>query len=135
MIADLERATHLVAVHLERAAGELGVTQAEAHVLAQLARRGPLAVSVLHREFGHKRSTLTNVLDRLEGRGLVRRELNPDDRRSFLIRPTSAGLQAGKRVADVVDELERRVGTLVKDRDVVGLRAVAAALETAVDRR
>lgn len=132
MIADLERATHLVAVHLERAAGELGVTQAEAHVLAQLARRGPLSAAVLHREFGHKRSTLTNVLDRLEGRGLIRRALNPDDRRSFVIQPTTAGTRAGKRVALVLDELERDVLSRVSERDLAGVRAVAAALAETV---
>ena len=132
MIADLERATHLVAVHIERAAGDLGVTQAEAHVLAQLAKRGPLGVSVLHREFGHKRSTLTSVLDRLEGRGLVRRSLNPDDRRSFLIQPTAAGTRAGKRVARVLDDLERDVLRLVDERDFAGVAAVAAALAKTV---
>jgi DNA-binding MarR family transcriptional regulator len=132
MIADIERATHLIAVYLDRAAGELGVTQAEAHVLAQLARRGPVTVAVLHREFGHKRSTLTNVLDRLEARKLVRRAPNPDDRRSFVIRPTAAGTRAGKRVALVLDELEQDVRALVTERDVAAVSAVAAALARAV---
>jgi DNA-binding MarR family transcriptional regulator len=134
MIADLERATHLVAVHLGRVAGDLGVTQAEAHVLAQLARRGPLSVSALHKEFGHKRSTLTNVLDRLEGRGLVRRVLNRADRRSFVIEPTAAGTRAGKRVARVLDDLEREVMALVTERDFAGVSAVAAALAETVNR-
>jgi hypothetical protein len=35
------------------------------------------ADATLHGEFGHMRSTLTNILDRLERRKLVRRELNP----------------------------------------------------------
>jgi DNA-binding MarR family transcriptional regulator len=132
MIGDIERATHLVAAHLERAAGELGVTQAEAHVLAQLSRRSPLAPGVLHHEFGHKRSTLTSVLDRLEARGLVRRTLNPDDRRSSLVEPTTAGRRAGAAVVHVVDELEQRIRAQVSDRDVEGVRAVADALRRTV---
>jgi len=135
MIADLERAVHLVAVHLERVAGEVGVTQAEAHVLAQLARRGPTTVGELHREFGHKRSTLTNVLDRLEGRGLVRREVNRDDRRSFVVHPTAAGATAAKRIAAVVDDLERAILARTGDRDLAGVRAVAAALAELVPGR
>jgi DNA-binding MarR family transcriptional regulator len=134
MIADLERATHLVAVHLDRAAGDLGVTQAEAHVLAQLARHGPLSVATLHKEFGHKRSTLTNVLDRLEGRSLVRRVLNPSDRRSFVIEPARAGVRAGRQVAKVLDDLERDVLALVTERDFAGVAAVATALAETVNR-
>ena len=78
-----ERAAHLIGVYVERSAGELGITQAEAHVLAELHRHGPTQIATLHREFGHKRSTLTSILDRLERRKLIRRELNPDDRRSL----------------------------------------------------
>ncbi len=80
-----ERAAHLIGVYVERSAGELGITQADAHVLAELHRHGPTQIAALHREFGHKRSTLTSILDRLERRKLIRREPNPDDRRSFVI--------------------------------------------------
>jgi DNA-binding MarR family transcriptional regulator len=93
-----------------------------------------LSVAVLHKEFGHKRSTLTNVLDRLEGRKLVRRVLNPEDRRSFLIQPTAAGTRAGEQVARVLDELERDVLALVSDRDFAGVSAIAAALAATVSR-
>jgi DNA-binding MarR family transcriptional regulator len=125
MIQDLQRAVHLVAVHLERAS--LGVTQAEAHVLSQLAE-GPATIGDLHHEFGHKRSTLTNVLDRLEERGYVRRTVNPDDRRSLVVTTTRAGAAAARRVQKVVDELERAVRAEVRDRDLAGVAAVADAL-------
>jgi len=36
-----------------------------------------MQIGTLHREFGHERSTLTSILDRLERRKLIRRELNP----------------------------------------------------------
>jgi MarR family 2-MHQ and catechol resistance regulon transcriptional repressor len=130
MLATLERAAHLIGTHLERTAGELGITHAEAHVLAQVARRGPTPIAVLHREFGRKRSTLTNVLDRLESRGLVRRELNPADRRSFVVHLTARGERAAARVLEVLDELERRVRTSVAERDLQGLEAVVTALES-----
>lgn len=81
MFATLERGAHLIGVYIERFAGELGITQAEADVLAELHREGPSQTTTLHREFGHKRSTLTNIIDRLEQRGLINRQPNPDDRR------------------------------------------------------
>ncbi len=131
MIATIERAAHLIGSYLDHALEPLGVTQAEAHVLAQLARHGPTPIAALHREFGHKRSTLTNVIDRLEDRGFVRREINPADRRSFVIHPTRSGKRAANHVAKVLDELEDQVVAAVKDCDLRGLDAVAGALDAA----
>lgn len=130
----VERATHLIGTYIEQAAADLGVTQAEAHVLAQLAEHGPTTIGTLHRDFGRKRSTLTNILDRLEQRGFVRRALNREDRRSFVIHLTAAGKRAAVRVTRLLDELEREVGELVSARDLRGLDAVAGALAVAVHR-
>jgi DNA-binding MarR family transcriptional regulator len=133
MIADLERAVHLVAVHIERAAADLGVTQAEAHVLVQLHRRGAQTVGELQRGFGHKRSTLTNVLDRLDLRGLIERRVNPHDRRSFIVATTREGGRAAREVARVVDDLERKVRREVGIRDADGVRRIADALAKLAD--
>jgi DNA-binding MarR family transcriptional regulator len=132
ILSSLERAAHLIGRHLESTAGELGITQAEAHVLAQLARHGPTAIADLHRRFGHKRSTLTNVLDRLERRSLVRRELNPADRRSFVVHLTAPGRRAAARVTRVLDGLERELTARVGDHELAAVARVVAALEAAV---
>jgi MarR family transcriptional regulator, organic hydroperoxide resistance regulator len=132
MLATIERAAHLIGTHVERTAAELGITQAEAHVLAQIARGGPTPIATLHHEFGRKRSTLTNILDRLEERGLVRRELHPGDRRSLVIHLTASGERTAKHVTAVLDELEREVRELVAARDLRGVDAVAAALAAIV---
>jgi DNA-binding MarR family transcriptional regulator len=118
-------------VHAERAGRELGITQAEVHVLVQLARRGATPIATLHREFGTKRSTLTNVLDRLEGHGFVRRELRGEDRRSFTIHLTRIGAVQARRLAKVMDELEAAVRSAVEERDLRGVQAVVDALHAA----
>jgi DNA-binding MarR family transcriptional regulator len=97
LIPSLQHATHLIARHLESALAAVGVDQAEAHVLSALAG-GPMAVGALVEAVGVKRSTMTNILDRLERRGLVRREINPHDRRSFVVYPTRGGARAAKKV-------------------------------------
>jgi DNA-binding MarR family transcriptional regulator len=132
MVATIERSAHLIASYLDRALTGLAMTQAEAYVLAQLHRRGPASIGELHREFGHKPSTLTSVLDRLENRGWVRREINPADRRSFVIQLTRPGRPAAREVTDVLDALERRVAAAVTPRDLAGLQAVSESLATAV---
>jgi DNA-binding MarR family transcriptional regulator len=132
VLATIERSAHLIAAYLDRALAGGRITQAEAHVLAQLHRRGPTSMAELQHEFGHKRSTLTSVIDRLESREYVRREINPADRRSFIIRLTRAGRSAARHVTVVLDELERHVRAGVSRRDLDGLDAVSAALGTAV---
>jgi DNA-binding MarR family transcriptional regulator len=131
MLASFERAAHLIGVHVEHAAREFGITQAEAHVLVQLARGGATSIATLHGEFGTKRSTLTNVLDRLEQRGLVRRELNREDRRSLTIHLTRTGARQARRLARLMDLLEARVRDAVTERDVRGVKAVVDALAAA----
>jgi DNA-binding MarR family transcriptional regulator len=132
MLATIERSAHLIAVYLDQALDDILVTQGEAHVLAGLEQRGPTSMGALHREFGHRRSTLTNIVDRLESRGWVRREINPADRRSFLVHLTRSGQVPARRVTRVLDELERRVLQATTPRDRSGLDAVSAALASVV---
>lgn len=106
LIPRLHRATHAVALALA-AEPELDVNQAEAHVLAHLRETRDARISELHRRFGHRRSTLTSVLDRLEERGLIERASDPDDRRSFVITLTADGRAVAARVHRLLAALER----------------------------
>jgi DNA-binding MarR family transcriptional regulator len=134
MIAtSLERSAHLIGSYLDRTVGELGISQAEAHVLLALSQHEPVPIGALHREFGHKPSTLTNVVDRLERRDLVRRESNPEDRRSVLIRLTSSGEDAADRVLAALTRLEDHIRATVAPRDIDGVENVTRALAVAVD--
>ncbi|HZQ66547.1 MAG TPA: MarR family transcriptional regulator [Gaiellaceae bacterium] len=134
MIADLERAAHLVGAHVERAAQAFGITHAEAHVLALLARERSVSIARLHRASAIKRSTLTNILDRLEGRGLVRRELNPDDRRSFTIHLTRKGAAQARHVVRALDELEATIRAGLGEQDLRGFERVLDAVAAAAAR-
>lgn len=109
IVPALERAAHAVALWLERALPDLRLTQAEAHVLVYLARHAPCAINDLHHSFGHKRSTLTSLLDRLEGRGWIQREAHPTSRRLVLVRLTDAGVPVAERVLHALQALEERV--------------------------
>src|SRR5262245_36883120 len=103
LVPAIHRATHRIGLYLQHAG--LGVSQGEAHVLAQLAA-GPASVAELHAASARRRSTLTSILDRLEARGLVRRELHPADRRSFLVTPSGSGRALARRVHAALAALE-----------------------------
>ena len=105
VIPSLHRATHRIALHLERHPA-LGVTQAEAHILAHLSDPAEATVAELHRALAHRRSTLTSILDRLESRGLIVREASSRDRRSVVVRLTRAGRALARKVHASLQELE-----------------------------
>jgi DNA-binding MarR family transcriptional regulator len=129
----LERCAHLVGFYLDRTLGELGITQAEGHVLIALSRHGPMPIGALKGAFGHKPSTLTNVVDRLERKKLVRRESNPDDRRSVLIRLTGPGEKVAEPVLAALTGLQEGLSSTVAPRDIEGVENVAHALAALVD--
>jgi DNA-binding MarR family transcriptional regulator len=99
---------------------------------AELHRHGPTQIATLHCEFGHKRSTLTSILDRLERRKFRRRELNSDDRRSFVIHLTASGTRAASRVTDALDELERYLRRALDSNELRRLQTVTEAIEAAI---
>lgn len=106
-----------------------GVSQGEAHVLALLADGGEHTVGELQRGLGHRPSTLSGILDRLEARDLVRRALNGADRRSFLIALTRSGRVAARSVVAALQTVEGEALADVSPRDRVGFLAVARAFE------
>jgi DNA-binding MarR family transcriptional regulator len=110
-LAVLSRVTRL-ARHLDRARraafAEHGLEAFEFDVLAALRRAGPpyeLTPGRLLRETLVGSGTMTNRLDRLEGRGLVRRLPDPADGRAVRVRLTVEGRS---RVDGAVSDLLHR---------------------------
>lgn len=116
-IPQLERAVHAIAARLGTRP-DLGVTQAEAHVLVFLHDRGAARVGEIHDAFGHRRSTLTSVLDRLEARRFLKRGRVPGDRRAVLISLSAAGERMADRVFAALLGWERDALRPVSDADL-----------------
>lgn len=129
----IQKAARRLAWYLDRFRTEIGVTQADAQVLAYLAAHGPSAISRLQRTFGSRPSTLTSVLDRLAAAGYIIRDTHPEDRRSFLVRLTPRGRRVAARIRASLETLERRVRRRVRRQDAEGFLALLAALEELAD--
>jgi DNA-binding MarR family transcriptional regulator len=132
IVPALERATHAVALWIERSLQDLHITQAEAHVLGYLAHAQQCSINDLHASFGHRRSTLTSILDRLEQRGLVRRGPHPASRRLVMVQLTDAGHQAGKRISAILHGLDAVVRERTGAGDVDAFSRVIEAIEEGV---
>lgn len=127
-LSPLHKASRQISLYLEAHTRELGVSPIEGHLLTYLRSYAPSPVGELVRIFGIKQSTLTSMLDRLEDDGLVRRDTNPDDRRSFLINITPAGRKLAGRLNRRIEILEDDIRDRVNARDVAGFRAVMSAM-------
>lgn len=128
-LSPLHKANRQVSVHLEHETTELGVSPQEGHLLSYLRSYAPCPVSELVRVFGLKHSTMTSILDRLEERRFVARKLNPDDRRSLLVRLTRQGRSVADRVQGVVEVFESELCQKVTKKDIHGFHAVMAAID------
>jgi DNA-binding MarR family transcriptional regulator len=131
IVLALHRTTHHTLHALSSALADLNLTAAEINALANLAGRGALNVRELSAETGTRATTLTGVLDRLENRGYLTRELDAADRRSFRLPLTKAGREVAERVRAAVADLEQEALVRVSAGQIAGFHAVMAALQAA----
>lgn len=104
----------------------------EFDVLAALRRTGPpysLSPGQLGTQTLVTSGTMTNRIDRLESRGLVRREPDPTDRRGVRVVLTDPGRSA---VDDAMSDLLTREQALLADLDTPQQGELAALLRTLV---
>ena len=127
----LQRATHHTLHVLSAALADLNLSAAEINALANLGEGGTLSIRQLSERTGTRASTLTSLLDRLEHRGYLARELDPADRRSFRLPLTEAGQAVAARVRAAVAGIERDALADLSATQIAGFHAVITALQEA----
>jgi MarR family transcriptional regulator for hemolysin len=128
-LSPLHKASRQISVYLETHTRELGVSPIEGHVLTYLRSYAPTPIGELVRVFGIKQSTFTSLLDRLETAGLLHREINREDRRSFLIHVSDEGRELAERLNRSLEKLEDDIRARLSSRDVEGFQAVMGAVD------
>lgn len=86
-----------------------GLRKVEFSLLMLLLANGPLTPRQLARTLTLTAPTLTMLLDRLQARGLLRRERNPDDGRSQHIVLTAKGRRLAEDSAAAAGPMEREL--------------------------
>lgn len=92
LMRDLVRAYQLFEDYSATHVRSLGLTPSQFEVISSLGNTPGLPLSRLAEITLITKGTLTGVIDRLEKKNLVRREVSPVDRRSFVATLTPAGL-------------------------------------------
>jgi MarR family transcriptional regulator, organic hydroperoxide resistance regulator len=128
VVLALQRATHATLQALAARLAKLDLPASETNALANLAGHDALTVGALAAATATRPTTLTSALDRLVGRGYVVREVDPADRRSFLVSLTPAGQRAAGTVSAAVRELEQSALNRISPAQRAGFFAVIGAL-------
>jgi DNA-binding MarR family transcriptional regulator len=121
----------MIEARLDALADSYGMTLAEGDLLFTL-RRAPAPHRMLPSQLSASllvsSGTMTSRLDRLEGRGLIRRVPNPDDRRSVLVELTTPGRDLADQAVTQHVKAEQAMLETLGERDRSKLDRLLSAL-------
>lgn len=106
----------------------LGLTTGEGRVLLNARRTGPIRQTLLAERLGIEAMTLSCLVDRLENKGYVERQPDPDDRRAKLVALTEAGTEVVARIEPIAASIRADAARGIDPDD---WQRVLAALRTA----
>src|SRR5688500_8378146 len=91
---------------------DLTFARYEALVLLQFSRKGSLPLGKMGERLMIHPTSVTNIVDRLESAGLLRRVAHPTDRRTTLAEITDEGRQAVEQATEAVNSVAFALGGL-----------------------
>lgn len=126
----IRRITRAVDLYSKRLVVGFGITTPQLLVLDEIVVQGAMTIRAIAEQIHLSSSTLIGIIDRLEAKGLARRERDIVDRRKVIVVPTDAGRTLVARapsalqgtLADALDRLP------AEEQDVI-----ARSLERVVD--
>jgi DNA-binding MarR family transcriptional regulator len=98
-----------LATALDRQLAPFGLTAQQAALLLHVSRQPAASPSQLMTALGTDTAGMTRLADRLEGKHLIKRHPNPQDRRSVLIALTEHGQALVPRLGPVFGGVTRRL--------------------------
>ena len=130
VMLSLLAAAHAIEARLEQGLASVGLSPAKHAVLSQLARAGePLTLSELASRVCCVRSNMTQLVDRLEAEGLVRRIDDSGDRRVVRAAITPVGEEREAAGADQVRQIQSEFAAGLQESDRAALERALAALK------
>jgi DNA-binding MarR family transcriptional regulator len=123
-------AARLIEDRMEGALGGVGLSVAKHTALTRLQEAGePLTLSELAERLSCVRSNITQLVDRLESDGLVRRVADPSDRRSIRAELTELGKERQVAGAAEVVRVQQEVIEKLGGADLSAIEAALSSFE------
>jgi DNA-binding MarR family transcriptional regulator len=94
VMAALRRIIRAIDLHSRALVQRFGLTGPQLVVLKELVETSPQPVSTLAAAVNLSQATVTGILDRLDRKGMIKRERDKVDKRKVMVSPTSAAEQA-----------------------------------------
>ncbi|WP_264211311.1 MarR family winged helix-turn-helix transcriptional regulator [Leisingera thetidis] len=122
---------------MQKTFADFGLNAAKFDVLATLRRSGPpytLSPGALLKATMVASGTMTNRIDRLEADGLVKREVNPEDSRSFLVGLTEQGFALIDRAVTAHVQTQTRLLAGLSAAEAAALTGLLSKAQAAADQ-
>lgn len=116
---------------LQQASSELTATQSE--VIEVLVHQGPMSQAELGAQLVCTKGNVSRLLDRMQAKGLLRRDPDPASRRRVVISLTEAGSAAYRAAEPVLDALLTTIRGLYQEDEAAQLTALLQRLADAFD--
>jgi DNA-binding MarR family transcriptional regulator len=114
----------------QEALAAVGLSTAKQGALTVLVEAGePLSLSELAARLTCVRSNITQLTDRLDAEGLVRRVENPTDRRSKKAAITPLGIERQAAGARAMARVQKELGSALSGIDLPGLQRLLTKLK------
>lgn len=91
VLISLRRIIQAIDLHSRQLARQHGITTPQLIILKQIEGKETITVTELANQVSLKQATVTDILNRLERKGLVQRQKDTGDRRRVLVKETDAG--------------------------------------------
>ncbi len=110
---------------LERRFYPLGVSVSQARVLSILHySRRPVKPSVIATLLFQETQSITGILHRIESKGWVRREPDPEDRRAIGLELTESGRDLSEKIIEISEDLYEELFGVLNARDRAAIETV-----------
>jgi DNA-binding MarR family transcriptional regulator len=126
----LRRITRSIALHSRQLAACSHITAPQLVCLRAVIDLGPMTATAISREIHVSPSTVVGILDRLEDKGLVRRERSREDRRIVFVAATDAGIALAK---DTPSPLQQKLADALKALPELEQATITLSLERIVN--
>lgn len=120
ILTSLRKITRAIDLYSHRIARQYKLTGPQVVCLRQLERDGTSSPGELARAVSLSQATITGILDRLEARGLVRRERSTADRRRVILELTDKGVElAANAPSPLQERFARNLAALPEENQAV----------------
>lgn len=104
VVVALRRIVRAIDLHSRRLAQEFGLTGPQVVLLRELVRHGEMHVGELAKSVSLSHATVTDILNRLEKRGLIERVRSLVDRRRIMVTPTDQAISLVEKSPPLLHE-------------------------------